>query len=263
MKKLRNGQHRIKSKLRDSIFLIIRVLLLASIVINAVLFIRNILPGKNGKAPDDEIAKNLQMMIYALIAFILSFGTEVIENTQKVLIPDLLEVAIVIFIYAAIVISAQFNLYYTVFWWDDLLHFASGIIIGFVGFLLVDRINKRYDMHMVAGMAAVFAFTFALSMGCFWEFGEFTCDALFGSALQKWDLDKLGLAGHLLGRSYQGSGLRDTMSDLMLDAVGAFITSMSGYIMIHKRTKSGKQQMGKKKNEELKTKKEERSAHAA
>jgi hypothetical protein len=75
-------------------------------------------------------------------------------------------------------------------------------------------------------LAAVFSFTYAVTLGVIWEILEFSMDDLVGSAHQKWDLPEAEI---MIGKPYQGNGLRDTMSDLIVDSIGAFITSVITY----------------------------------
>jgi uncharacterized membrane protein YjdF len=75
-------------------------------------------------------------------------------------------------------------------------------------------------------LIALFAFTFSVTMGVMWEVLEFFLDVLTGSAHQKWDLPETTM---LIGKPYQGSGLRDTMSDLIVDSIGALVTSIITY----------------------------------
>jgi hypothetical protein len=83
-------------------------------------------------------------------------------------------------------------------------------------------------MNISPLLVALFSFTFAVTLGVIWEIGEFSCDVLIGSANQKWNLPDTEI---LIGKPYQGSGLRDTMSDLIVDSIGAFITSLVTYHM--------------------------------
>jgi hypothetical protein len=175
-----------------------------------------------------QFSKNIESAFFALITLILTFGSDIIEKQRKIDIPDVLEIAIVIFIYAGIFLSIQFNLYYTFFWWDDLLHTLSGVIIGFIGFIVVYKINYKYSMDINPLLIALFSFTFAVTLGVMWEILEFFTDVLIGTANQKWDLPETEI---MIGKPYQGSGLRDTMSDLIVDSIGAFITSIITYHM--------------------------------
>jgi hypothetical protein len=213
---------------RDRIFFVIRTLLVLSMIINAILFIMALVT----KPKEDVQSKHVELIILALITYILTFGPDLIEAGRKIDIPDMVEITIVIFIYAGIFVSGQFNLYYAVFWWDDLLHFLSGMIIGFIGVIMIYRINQRYHIEIPPFMIALFAFSFAITMGVFWEMLEFAADALTGSAHQKWDLPPDAI---LAGEPYQGTGLRDTMSDLIVDTLGALLTSASAFAVLKRR----------------------------
>ncbi|MDR0400339.1 MAG: hypothetical protein LBH51_05285 [Treponema sp.] len=223
-------------KTRDRIFVVIRAALLLSVALNAVLICLELLRGaaEDRSLQIEFIAANVESALWALITFALSFGSTIIEKHQKIDIPDILEVIIVIFIYAGLFLSVRFKLYYKFFWWDDFLHTLSGIIMGFIGFIVIYKINYRYTMNISPLLVALFSFTFAITLGVFWEIMEFTCDVLLGTANQKWNLSDTEI---LMGKPYQGSGLRDTMSDLILDSIGAFATSLITYYMYKNQKK--------------------------
>ncbi|GHU11702.1 membrane protein [Spirochaetia bacterium] len=231
-------------KLRNNIFLLIRLALILAVLVNIIIifvnFIRN--PQPNEQEMFFQYSENIISIIVAIITFILSFGSDIIEIQQKIDIPDILEIVIIIFIYAGLFLSVQFNLYYTFFWWDDLLHTLSGVIIGFIGFIVVYKINYKYSMDISPLLVAFFSFTFAVTLGVLWEILEFSGDVLMGTAHQKWDLPDTAV---MMGKSYQGSGLRDTMSDLIVDSIGAFITSVITYNMYKKRKKQTLDEMKK------------------
>jgi uncharacterized membrane protein YjdF len=69
---------------------------------------------------------------------------------------------------------------------------------------------------MKPGFVAFFAFLFALGMGALWEIFEFGMDRFFGMNMQK----------EMLG---DPSGLTDTMWDLIVDTLGAWIIAVLGY----------------------------------
>ena len=98
--------------------------------------------------------------------------------------------------------------------WDA----SSGLLLGILGFLLVYVLNenKRIDLQMRPGFIALFAFAFAVAAGTLWEVFEFTVDQIFGTTMQK----------PMLG---DPSGLTDTMWDLIVDALGAFVISAFGW----------------------------------
>jgi hypothetical protein len=224
------------NKIRNGIFLFSRIALLLSIIINIILIVTGFLSDTQRTIAEaiDLYSKNFEIIFSAFIVLVLSFGTDFVEKKQNIDIPDILEIVILIFIYAGIFLSVQFDLYYTLFWWDDLLHALSGIIMGFIGFLFVYKVNYKFSMDISPLLIAVFSFTFAVTLGVMWEILEFSADVFLGSAHQKWDLHE---TEKLLGKIYQGSGLRDTMSDLIVDSIGALITSFFTYFMYKSKKK--------------------------
>ena len=217
-------------KIRNYLFLFIRISLLFSILTNAFIIFSGILSRENGNKPNIvlQYPDNIELIFFALITFFLSFGSSIIEKQQKINIPDIIQIFVIIFIYAGIFLSVRFRLYYTYWWWDDLLHGLSGIIIGFIGFIVVYKINNNYSMNISPLLVAIFSFTFAVTIGVIWEIFEFTVDTIFQTAMQKWDLPETEV---MMGKPYQGSGLRDTMSDLILNSIGALFTSFITYFM--------------------------------
>ena len=120
------------------------------------------------------------------------------------------------------------------------MHALSGFIIGFIGFIAIYKINGKYSMNISPLLVAVFSFTFAITIGVFWEIFEFVLDVFFETTLQSWDLPETEI---LMGASYQGSGLRDTMSDLIVNSMGALLTSFICYFLYKKEKKKTLQMM--------------------
>lgn len=136
----------------------------------------------------------------------------VLGQRFHVYIPSEFEALAVIFIFASLFLG-EYHGYYTRFWWwDALLHTASGFMLGLLGFLLVHVLNEKADLefHMKPGFVALFAFLFAIGMGTVWEIFEFSMDNLFNLNMQK-------------------SGLLDTMGDLIVNTIGALVISVLGY----------------------------------
>ncbi|MFW6035731.1 MAG: hypothetical protein ACOCRZ_05695 [Halothermotrichaceae bacterium] len=212
------------------VFRYVRLIIIISLIINIATFLYSIFFSDMAVeiVIENELSIRIELIFLSLITYILTYSTDYIEKHRKIDIPDILEIIIVLFIYAGIYLSAQFNLYYKFFWWDDLLHTLAGIVISFTGFLLIYKLNYKYSLDLNPLLIAVFTFSFAVTMGVIWEILEFTADWVLGSAHQKWDLPATAV---LMGRDYQGSGLRDTMSDLILTCIGAFVTSYISYYM--------------------------------
>ncbi|XSG85742.1 MAG: hypothetical protein ACPW60_03255 [Methylohalobius sp. ZOD2] len=136
----------------------------------------------------------------------------------RVFIPPEFELLATLFVFASLFLGEVRGYYVRFWWWDIVLHTASGFLFGIIGFLLVYVLNekKEIDLHMNPGFVALFAFMFALGIGALWEIFEFGIDRIFGMNMQK----------AMLGDS---SGLTDTMWDLIVDAVGAAVIAIMGY----------------------------------
>ena len=218
----------------DYIIWAIRFLLIVSMLTNIVFIALHLFSDDFVTKNEilEELSKRIELLFWAAATLALTFLPDYIEY-KNIHLPHILEIVIVIFIFAGIFLSVRFELYYQVFWWDDLLHTLSGIIIGFLGFIIIYKINSKYSMDISPLLVAVFAFTFAMTMGVIWEIFEFALDVFFGTTMQSWDLPH---DTTLIGRSFQGSGLRDTMSDLIVNSLGALLTSVICYFL-YKREK--------------------------
>jgi len=221
----------ISKKTKDTIFLLIRLTLIISIVANILIPFFAYLHGSNFI---EGILKNGELIFFGIITLILSFGSDYIEKKNNIHIPEIFEIIIVLFIYAALFLSVNFNLYYRLFWWDDLLHTLSGVIIGLIGFITMHKINHKYKMNISPLLIMLFSFCLAVTIGVFWEIYEFLLDIFLGTANQKWNLPSTEI---MIGKPYQGSGLRDTMSDLIVNCIGAATTSIIAYFT-YKKNKS-------------------------
>jgi hypothetical protein len=238
MRRLYTGYKNILNKLfmenklgkHDYVIWSIRFLLMISIAVNLTLMITGASPHEHATRQEiiEAFSKKIELLFWTVVTLGLSFLPDYIEKHRHIHLPHLLEIIIVVFIFAGIFLSVRFDLYYQVFWWDDLLHTLSGVIIGFIGFIIIYKINGRYCMDISPLLVAVFAFSFAVTMGVIWEIFEFAMDALWGTTMQSWDLPETTF---LMGKPFQGSGLRDTMSDLIVNSIGALVTSIICYFL--------------------------------
>lgn len=141
--------------------------------------------------------------------------------------PPEFEVLTILFIFASLFLGEIGGYYERFWWWDVMLHTASGLLLGILGFLLVYVLNSQPNvrLHMSPSFVALFAFMFAVAVGAIWEIFEFTMDSLFGTNMQK----------PMLG---DASGLTDTMFDLIVDALGALVIAVIGYAYMKQDTHS-------------------------
>lgn len=132
----------------------------------------------------------------------------------------------VLFMASALVLGEMLKMYDVVWWWDDMLHGVSGVIFGLIGLVAIYFFNARYSMAISPLFVAVFVFCFAVTMGVLWEIYEFIVDVTFKTTMQQWNMPPWAT---VMGRDYQGMGLRDTMSDLILASVGSLCIAVFSY----------------------------------
>lgn len=142
-------------------------------------------------------------------------------------IPSIMYLFYIIFLYCAIYLGEVRSFYYVVPHWDTILHTFSGFMLGCLSFSVISLMNntERVPMNLTPAFVAMFAFCFAVMLGVVWEIYEYLMDGLWHMNMQKFMLsDGTLLVGH--------EALGDTMKDLMVDCLGAFVTSVVGYISL-------------------------------
>lgn len=147
------------------------------------------------------------------LTLLLTFIPALIKKNLKISLPPEFEIALVVFIYTGLFMG-EVHAYYTKFWWWDVaLHASSAVVFGFIGFIILYLLYDEKKIIAKPLTIALFTFCFALAMGACWEIFEFSMDQTFG-----WNM--------------QRSGLVDTMWDLIVDTIGAFIASVLGFLYI-------------------------------
>lgn len=155
-------------------------------------------------------------LVTLIIAALLS--PAIFRKKMDIEIPAEFHITAVVFIFASLYLGEIRDFYYRYWWWDIALHSSAGLLMGIVGFLLVYLLNesKRVELHMTPVFTSLFAFSFAVTIGTLWEVFEFAMDQLFSLNMQK----------PMMG---DPSGLTDTMWDMIVNAMGAFIISFMGW----------------------------------
>ncbi|MFP4117931.1 MAG: hypothetical protein ACLFTR_03325 [Candidatus Woesearchaeota archaeon] len=161
------------------------------------------------------------------LTFLMSFLPQIVQRRYRINLPGEFQVIIVVFIYAGIYLGEVRAFYLRYWWWDSVLHAFSGIALGFTGFLILYSLYKTERLKANPFLIVVFSFFFAVGLGGVWEIFEFTMDSTFGMDMQKArDLEET------FGSYDTRLGVIDTMYDLILDAFGALIASIGGYLYL-------------------------------
>ncbi len=233
-----------QNKLPFAIYMILRIFVIASMILAAV----------RGQF------ENVFVYALTLVLFLLPAA---IEKKLKIDFPDTFEIIILLFIFSAEVLGEIHDYYMRVPYWDTMLHTINGFLFAAVGFSLVDVMNRNPNIkfHLSPVYLAVVAFCFSMTIGVFWEFFEFGCDMLLGKDMQKdfiinafssvtldathsnipvrlSNIKDVAINGKALGLGgYLDIGLIDTMKDLLVNFVGAFIFSVIGFFYVKNRGK--------------------------
>ncbi len=159
------------------------------------------------------IVGNWTLAFVAAVTLGLSILPVVVARYAGLEVPRAFISAIVLFIFATLFLGEVFDFYNRFWWWDITLHGASAVGFGLIGFVAVFMLFQG-DRFAAPHLAlCFFAMCFAVFIGTTWEIFEYTMDQLFGLNMQK-------------------SGLPDTMGDLIVDLIGAFLGAVIGYLYL-------------------------------
>lgn len=208
--------------------------------------------------------QNALLCVLSLILFLLP---AFVEKTFKVDLPNTLEIIILIFIFSAEILG-EINNFYGIFKnFDDILHTINGFLAAAVGFSLVYLLNENIDSFNLSPMfVSLVAFCFSMTIGVLWEFFEYGMDTVFQFDTQKdtyvWKINTVELDPDKSNEvvrvndidhtiiydkdnnelvkidGYLDIGIIDTMEDLIVNFVGAFIYSVFGYLYIINKDKN-------------------------
>jgi hypothetical protein len=146
----------------------------------------------------------------SLVTLVLSLVPPVLANRWSLTLPMPFLLATTMFLFGSIILGEAFDFYERVWWWDLALHGSAAIGFGLTGFLFVFMLFEGDRLAAPPSAIAFIAFCVAMTMGALWEVFEFAMDQIFALNMQK-------------------SGLVDTMGDLIINAVGGAIASLTGY----------------------------------
>lgn len=206
---------------------------------------------------------NVALCVLTLLLFTLP---TIITKNFHITLPEPLEIIVYLFIFSAEILGEIQNFYGIFANWDTMLHTLNGFLCAAIGFSLVDILNQNEEFHinMSPAFAALVAFSFSMTVGVIWEFGEYAVDRYFGKDMQK---DKVvenfnsvkineekenvpikvenitkteiyakgGEEVITIENGYLDIGLNDTMKDLIVNFIGAFVFSVIGYLYVKNR----------------------------
>lgn len=236
-----------KNRLKFSIYFILRGLVILCLVLQ-------VLKGE---------FENAALCFLSLILLLLPFF---IEHKFKVDLPNTLEIIIMVFVFSAEILGEINNFYGIIPFWDTMLHTLNGFLMAAIGFSLFDLLNdKLKSIELSPIFLCLFSFCFSMTIGVVWEFFEYGMDKVVHFDMQKDEYineiytvsldpkndnnvisieeidytilyDKNGYELAMID-GYLDIGLNDTMEDLIVNFIGAFIFNIFGFIYLKNREK--------------------------
>lgn len=163
-----------------------------------------------------------------------------IKDQYHFQIPYLLDFILISFAFSGFILGDVLNFYGKIPFWDSILHAFSGVVIAYVGFVVIDYLDKEYKIPISISplFMSLVVVSVALSIGAVWEIGEYTVDDIFHTNNQQYmestratlySKDDIPLQGH--------EALADTMKDLMLDLGGAIVVASIEYTKMERKQK--------------------------
>ena len=198
--------------------------------------------------------ENAFTCLLVLILLVMPF---ILEEKLKIQFSGSLEVAMLLFAFVAEIIGEVNAGYQNIPNLDTIMHTLNGFIMGAVGFSLVNMINnnERVGVKLNPKFLLIASFCFSMTIGVLWEFFEFGVDQIFDADMQKdtviykinsvkfdpnkenkvytIDIDSVIVNGEEWD-GYLDIGLIDTMKDLIVNAIGAIVFSIIGYVTMKK-----------------------------
>ena len=205
--------------------------------------------------------RSYESAFFCILTLVLLYLPSWIQVKLRIELPPPLEITILCFIFAAEILGEVNAFYVVVPNWDTMLHTLNGFLAAAVGFSMVLLLNddERLTFDLSPFFLALVAFCFSMTIGVLWEFFEFGMDWFFHTDMQKDtvvnaiytvaldptlsnkvvaipNIQDVVINGESLGLGgYLDIGLIDTMKDLFVNFIGAFVFSIIGYFYVKNR----------------------------
>ncbi len=214
--------------------------------------------------------KNYNDVFLCMLTLVMFLVPGFIERRLQIEMPNALQIVVLLFIYAAEILGEIRGFYLSYPYWDTMLHTLNGFLMAAIGFSLIDILNRIEKIHFKLSplFVAIVAFCFSMTIGVMWEFFEFGMDQYTLTDMQKdtmyqtvstvmihpegknipvviEDIEKTVISGSINGikqdivvkNGYIDLGIYDTMEDLWVNFLGAFVFSVLGWLYIKTRGK--------------------------
>jgi hypothetical protein len=156
---------------------------------------------------------NWAVAFIATATFATTMVPLVVTRRLGIRLPVPFLVGTILFISATLFLGEAHGFYYRFWWWDMVLHGGSALGFSMLGFAFAFVLFEGERYAAPPWALALVGFTMAVTIGALWELFEWFMDQAFGTNMQK-------------------SGLQDTMSDLLIDVIGAGLGAVWGFLYL-------------------------------
>lgn len=144
-----------------------------------------------------------------LLGFTIAFLPDILRRRATFVLPFGYEVGLMLFVFLSLIAGEYFDLYGKFLWWDDMLHFVSGLVVGYVGLLVLHIDDAKKKAVSGPWFAAIFVLSLVFTSAAVWEMFEFAVDQFAHGHMQY--------------------GPADTMVDIIDAGAGALIAAVIGF----------------------------------
>ena len=209
---------------------------------------------------------NFQNALLCVLSLVLFLLPSIAEKKFKIDLPNVLEIIIMLFIFSAEILGEINNFYGIYAHFDSALHTLNGFLCASIGFSLVYLLNENIESFKLSPLfVCLVAFSFSMTIGVVWEAFEYGMDKFFNLDMQKDEyiykintveldetftntvvnvdnIDKVKLYDKsnneiVVLNGYLDIGLNDTMKDLLVNFIGAFVISILGLLYLKNKDK--------------------------
>lgn len=210
------------------------------------------------------VFKEYHNALICVLTLILLLLPVLLQKKFKLIIPNGLLLLFYLVVYAAGILGEVYNFYIYFKWWDIVLHTLSGFLIASIGLSLFSLNTLEKSFNIKPLLVSLFVLCFSMTISTMWEFNEYGIDKVFKTDYQKdtyvntissvdFDkskngkpvvindisktilYDKKGSELAIIESGYLDIGLNDTMGDLLVNLIGAFLYAYLTYQYLKKR----------------------------
>lgn len=170
--------------------------------------------------------RKLNYVGLCLSSMLLLFAPTLLERLFRVHIRPGMKKVLMIYAVAGPVGGNVYQLYFTIPFWDKILHILCGVLFAMLGYSLPDLLEPEHE-HSSASRC-ISAVCVAMTIGVLWEIYEFCGDTFFGLDMQN-DTVISGFSSYLLSDTV---GERGAVSEISSVVINGQELGVGGYIDI-------------------------------